>query len=189
MRNTPTDAGLRIQHALEMAVSFAVETAKKEAADDPYLGHLARRRGDEYYAFVALHRLFLVACGADTDTGKGGDVKIASKILHVGETIARGWQREDVSSHDTKLPDSFSSEQDLKNREELRRSAERLVRDTITKALVESVSREDAEFRGRVSLAIEARIPKDDSGSEQTEMFSGFVLSYTRHLLGDPQER
>jgi hypothetical protein len=189
MRNTPTDAGLRIQHALENAISVAVETAKKEAADDPYLGHPARRRGDEYYAFVALHRLFLVACGADTETETGGDVKIASKILHVGGTIARGWQRVDVGSHDTLLPDSFTSEQDLRNREELRHSAERLVRDTITKALVESVSREDAEFRARVSLAIEARTPNDDSGSEQTEIFSEFVLSYTRHLLGDPQER
>jgi hypothetical protein len=179
-----TDAGLQIQHALENAISTAIETARNRAANDPFLGQPTRRRADDYYTFVALHRLFLVACGADAETHKGGDVRKASRILHVGGTIARGWQRDDVGSHEIKLPGGPGpSEEDLKNREELRLSAERLVGDIIMKALVEHVSKEDAEFRGHISLAIEERIPTDDSGSEQAKMFAEFVRSSTGHLL------
>lgn len=185
MEDIPSDASRRIQYALENAISSSLETAKWEAANDPFLGHPARRRSDDYYAFVALHRLFLIACGADMETQTGGNVKTASKILHVGGKIARGWQKEDVNSHDIKLPETpGSADKDLKNRQELRQSAERLVRDAITKALVEHVSKEDADLRTRFSLAIEARIPKDDSGSERAEMFSAFVRSFTDYLLG-----
>jgi hypothetical protein len=93
-----------------------------------------------------------------------------------------------VDSQQIKLPGgSGPSEEDLKNREELRHSAERLVCSTIMKALVEHVSGVDATFRTRVSLAIGARVPKDDSGSEQAKMFSEFVGSSMRHLLGNPE--
>lgn len=184
MVETLGDASLRIQHALENAISAALETAKREAAEDPFLGHPAGRRGDEYYAFVALHRLFLVACGADIEAQTDGNVKTASKILHIGGNIARGWQREDVNARDVKLPANLNfSEDELKNREELRRSADRLVRNAITRALIEHVSMKDAEFRARVDLSIQARIPKDDSGSLQAEMFSTFVRAAANHLL------
>jgi hypothetical protein len=72
-----------------------------------------RRRSNDYYAFVALHRLFLISCGADLETHKGGDVKKASRILHVGAAIARGWQRDHVSYHGIKLPDDTGPVQPL----------------------------------------------------------------------------
>lgn len=177
---------LQIQHELESAISAAVEKARRDAATHPYLGHPTRRRRDDYYADVAIHHLFLIACGADVATQKGGDVRKASSLLRAGGTIARGWKSDDDNSQSVVLlPDSGFSEDDVKNREELRRSAGGLVRSTIVKALVDHVSKGDPEFRSRVNLAIEARIPKDDSGSKQSEMFSEFVRSSTRNLLGE----
>lgn len=191
MIEKPTDpnaeTGLQIQHELENAISAAVEKARRDAAAHPHLGHPSRRRRDDYYTDVALHHLFLIACGADAVSQRGGDVRKASKILHVGGTIARGWQNDDVGSQRTKLPGgSGPSEEDLKNREELRNSAERLVRGTIMNALIEHVSKEDPGFRARVSHAIEARIPKDDSGSEQAEMFLEFVRACASFILNRP---
>jgi Cdc6-like AAA superfamily ATPase len=185
--STNAEAGFRIQHELENAISAAVEKARRDAAAHPYLGHPSWRRREDYYADVALHHLFLIACGADAVSQRGGDVRKASKILHVGGTIARGWQNDDVGSQEIKLPSgSGPSEEDLKNREELRNSAERLVSGTIMNALIEHVSKDDPAFRARVSYAIEARIPKDDSGSAQAEMFSEFVRASASFVLNRP---
>ena len=181
-----SDAGFQIQKTLEEAISTAIEKARSDAANHPTLGHPACRRPDDYYAQVALHRAFLIACGADVETNTGGDVKKASRILRLGGTMARAWQKEDAGSGGVKLPQNPGpSEDDLRNREELRRSADRLVRDTVIMALMEHVSKQDATFRGRIGAAIEARIPREDSGSEQAELFSEFVRSSTRHLLGE----
>jgi hypothetical protein len=178
------EAGFQIQHELENAISVAVEKARRDAAAHSHLGHPSRRRRDDYYTDVALHYLFLIACGADAVSQRGGDVRKASKILHVGRTIARGWQNDDVGSQKIKLPGGFGPlEEDLRNREELRNSAERLVRGTIMNALIEQIGKEDAGFRARVNHDIEARIPMDDSGSKQAEMFSEFVRAYASSML------
>lgn len=179
-------AGLRIQHELEVAISVAVDKARSEAAAHPYLGHPMRRRRDDYYADVALHHLFLIACGADVETRRGGDVRTASRLLHVGGTIARGWQKADMGAQEIMLPKMpDTSEDDLINREELPHSARWLVEATVMKALVEHICEGNPEFRNRVSAAIKARVPEDDSGSLQSELFNGFVTSATRAVLGE----
>jgi hypothetical protein len=184
-RDIWAEADHEIHRTLESAISSAIEKAANAASSHPHVHYLTGQRADNHFAVVALHRLFLIACGADLETNGGGDLDKASMILHVGQTIVRGWQRENGSFEGMRMQGgSPPSVEDRRNREELRHSAELLVYGTVIRALVEHASNGDAEFRRRVASAIEGRMPEDRSGTEQAQIFAELVRSLGERLLG-----
>ncbi|WP_234851074.1 hypothetical protein [Sinorhizobium meliloti] len=75
--------------AVDEAIERAVETAGHELQS---LG--VGRSPQDYFADAVLRHLFLRLCGADLRTNTGGDPETAWKILYMGRSVARHWERE-----------------------------------------------------------------------------------------------
>lgn len=67
--------------ALDNAAREAAEELKATDATDPPPAR-------DYFAAVAHQKLFLLLCGADLETMKGGDPQLAAHLLRNGRNIA-----------------------------------------------------------------------------------------------------
>lgn len=74
--------------AVDEAIERAAQTAGHELQS---LG--VGRSPQDYFADAVLRHLFLRLCGADLRTNTGGDPDTAWKILYMGSSVARHWER------------------------------------------------------------------------------------------------
>lgn len=79
--------------ALWADVNEAIDRAVNAAGHELQSRGLVRTPHD-YFAEGVLRHLFLRLCGADPETNAGGDPETAWKMLYVGRSVARRWERE-----------------------------------------------------------------------------------------------
>ena len=78
---------------LMAAVDEAIDNAVKTAGDEiekvasPTSPH-------DYFADGVLRYLFLCLCGADPENGMGVDPEMVWKILYLGRSVARRWEKQ-----------------------------------------------------------------------------------------------
>jgi predicted ester cyclase len=86
----------------------ALETAASEAAEELKATDWPERPpAYEYFAAVAHQKLFLRLAGADIDTMKGGDPKLAGFILDNGRKISEHYWQGRPASEISQTPDSL----------------------------------------------------------------------------------
>lgn len=105
----PTPAERQVQDILERTeaammstIHAALERASKQAAEEfRTVGSEMQPPPHDYFAAVAHQQLFLLLCGADPETFKGGDPEIAGHIIRNAQNISdHYWTKKDASSGD-----------------------------------------------------------------------------------------
>ncbi|MGV3548484.1 hypothetical protein [Rhizobium sp.] len=79
----------RAEGRLMAAVAKALDDAHAEATNEmAALGFAETTPARDYFAAVAHQKLFLLLCGADAETMKGGDPAIAASLIDNARNIA-----------------------------------------------------------------------------------------------------
>lgn len=140
--------------AVDEAIERAVETAGHELQS---LG--VGRSPQDYFADAVLRHLFLRLCGADLRTNTGGDPETAWKILYMGRSVARHWERERGGSAALreKKDRREDIERDKRERPQLALTAQNFALQTVVRALVDHARASDPELADRLEAAIDAR--------------------------------
>ncbi len=179
----------RAEQAMIAAMHAAIEKAQADAVKElETIGHKYRRPADDYFNFAALRFLFLQHCGADPETGKGGDPGRAARMIHIAGKTSRYWQKERAEpGWEQQREKAAMSAEDRQDRADLASSGERLALGIVVRALVEHAGASDPGFRERIVATTEASIARLDPESEQAQAVAEFARSSLAGLLSPPE--
>ncbi|MDX0430780.1 hypothetical protein GOC91_15725 [Sinorhizobium medicae] len=169
--------------AVDEVIERAVETAGHELQS---LG--VGRSPQDYFADAVLRHLFLRLCGADLRTNTGGDPETAWKILYMGRSVARHWERERGSSAALRKKKDRREdiERDKSERQQLALSAQNFALKTVIRALVDHARASDPEITDRLEAAIDARHARLEGLSDIDREFTERAKSYLSLLTTPP---
>lgn len=178
------EADSALTAAVDQAIEHAVETAGQDLQS---LG--VGRSPQDYFADAVLRHLFLRLCGADLTTNTGGDPETAWKILYMGRSLARHWERERGSSaalrHRKDRREDI--ERDSSDRQQLALSAQNFALRTVVRALVDQARATDPEITARLEAAIDARHARLEPVSDIDREFTTRAKSYLSLLTTPPE--
>ncbi len=178
----------RAEQTMIAAMNSAIEAAQAEAAREfDRLGYAHHRPAIDYFNFAALRFLYLQHCGADPETGKGGDPERAARMIYIAGKSSRYWQRETGQSVRAREAETgIMSGEDEKERADLAHATERSTLKAVIQALVEHANTSDPGFRERIVAAAEASLAKLDPMSEQTDDVAEHTRSSLAQLMKPP---
>ena len=163
----------RVEQAMMTSINEAIDKAAADARNE--IPDVAERLTPHYFQRAALQLLFLQVCGADLETSDGGDPSAASRVLHIGRRIASQWHEGGRE---------FPYEQDVQEREELARGADRAALRIVLRALVEHASASDPDLRARISVAADAYLAELIPQSPMEKRFTELVRGSVSSLIG-----
>lgn len=166
--------------AVDQAIGHAVKSVGRELQS---LG--VDRSAQDYFADVALRYLFLRLCRADLVTNSGGDPETAWKIIYVGRSVARYWERERGSQTLRKKKERREDvEMDKSERRQLALSAKDLALRSVIRVLVDSARVLDPKISDKMEAEIEARHARLEPASDADREFTEKARSYLSVLVG-----
>lgn len=173
---------------LTAAVDEAIERAAQTAGHELQSLGIGRSPQD-YFADAVLRHLFLRLCGADLRTNTGGDPETAWKILYMGRSVTRHWEKERGNSAALggKKDRQEDIERDKSERQQLALSAQVFVLKTVVRALVDHARASDPEITDRLEAVIDARHARLEGLSEIDREFTERAKSYLS-LLTTPSD-
>ncbi|WP_245519394.1 LysR family transcriptional regulator [Neorhizobium sp. JUb45] len=175
--------------ALWADVNEAIDRAVNAAGHELQSLGLVRTPHD-YFAEGVLRHLFLRLCGADPETYAGGDPETAWKMLYVGRSIARRWERElGRSGENRKRKDRREDiEKDESERRELILSARNFALKTAISILVDHARASDPQIADRMEAAVEARHAALENVSDTDREFTENARRYMSLLTVVPRQ-
>ncbi|MDQ0137578.1 hypothetical protein J2T08_005522 [Neorhizobium galegae] len=178
------DALKQAERVMMDAIHAAISRAAVES-EAAFQSHGTRTTAQNYFADVAMRRLFLHLCGANADTAKGGDPEYAWDILYAGRGTARYWEKEHgIRSRRRKAESHAELERETREKSALTQSAQKLATDTAIHALIEHASKADPTLRDRISSAVEARVSVTDQLSQVEQDFADLARVSIARLVG-----
>lgn len=170
---------------VEQGIDRAVNTAGQELQS---LGLI--KSPHDYFAEGVLHHLFLRLCGADPETYTGGDPETAWKMLYVGRSVARHWEKErGGSGANRKRKDRRKDiEKDESERRELILSARNFALKTAISVLVDHARASDPQIGDRMEAAIDARHAALENVSDTDREFTENAKRYMSLLTAAPRQ-
>ncbi len=180
----------RADAALWADVEEAIDRAVNTAGDELQSLGLTRSPHD-YFADGVLRHLFLRLCGADPETYTGGDPETAWKMLYVGRSVARHWEKElGRSGEKRKKKDPQEDiEKDESERRELILSARNFALKTAISVLVDHARASDPKIADRMEAVIEARHAALENVSDTDREFTENARRYMSLLTAVPRHR
>lgn len=172
---------------LMAAVDEAIDNAAKTAGHELQTLGL-RTSPHDYFADGVLRHLFLRLCGADLKTNAGGDPETAWKILYMGRSVARHWERERGSppALRKKKERREDIDRDASERQQLALSAQNFAMTTAIRALLDHARASDPGISDRLEAAIDARHARLESKSDTDCEFTKRAKIYLSLLTGPP---
>lgn len=160
---------------VEEAIDRAVSTAGHELQSPGLIGSPR-----DYFADGVLRHLFLRLCGADPETYAGGDPETAWKMLYVGRSVARHWEKErGGSGENRKRKDRREDiEKDESERRELILSARNFALKTAISVLVDHARASDPQIGERMEAAVDARHAALENVSDMDREFAENARRY-----------
>jgi hypothetical protein len=99
----------RAQNAMLETIYKAIDDAAKQAAEELKSTEWQERPpAYEYFAAVAHQKLFVLLCGGDPATLRGGDRQLAAHILRNGQNISDHYFKESADAVSDSSPDQTS---------------------------------------------------------------------------------
>lgn len=170
------------------AVDDAIERAVEDAGPELQALGIGRTPHD-YFADAALRHLFLRLCGANPQTNTGGDPETAWKILYIGRSVARHWERErGVPAAIRRKKDRPQDiETDVSERRQLALAARDFALKTAIRILIDQARASDPQIDERLEAAIDARHDRLENVSETDREFTEKARNVMRLLTGRPE--
>ncbi|MEB2844527.1 LysR family transcriptional regulator [Endobacterium cereale] len=179
----------KADEALWADVNEAIDRAVNTAGHELQSFGLIRSPHD-YFAEGVLRHLFLRLCGADPETYTGGDPETAWKILYVGRSVARHWEKERGRSGENRKrkerPEDI--EKDESERRQLILAAENFALKTAIRLLVDHARASDPQIGDRMEAAVEARHAALENVSDTDREFTENARRYMSLLTTLPRQ-
>ncbi|MDW9378302.1 hypothetical protein [Sinorhizobium meliloti] len=172
-------------NTLMAAVDEAIDNAVKTAGDE--LEKVASPTSPhDYFADGVLRYLFLRLCGADPENGMGGDPETAWKILYLGRSVARRWEKQrGAAALQPKKDRREDIKKDKTEQQQLALSAQNFALTTVVRALVDHARASDPQLVERIESAIDSRHARLQDTSDADREFHEKARRYLS-LLTSP---